>query len=121
MQWFKLLNVKIGLTLLLIVGLVGVAGISQSRPEPSNRETLVVDTISQPETLDPAWSFFTADSTILEQIYEHLVDYDKGSLGKFVPELATEVPTVENGGIAADGLTYTFTLRDGVTFWDGTP
>lgn len=94
---------------------------SKPRPEPSNRTTLIIDTISLPETLDPAWSFFTADSAIIEQMYEHLVDYKGGSLGEFIPELATEVPTVENGGISADGLTYTFQLRRGVTFWDGSP
>src|SRR5665647_3028788 len=33
-----------------------------------------------------------------------------------IPCLATEVPSVENGGISADGLTYTFHLRKGVKF-----
>ncbi|HEY6568322.1 MAG TPA: peptide ABC transporter substrate-binding protein [Actinomycetota bacterium] len=37
------------------------------------------------------------------------------------PELATEVPTQENGGISADGLTWTFHLRDGLTWSDGEP
>ena len=36
------------------------------------------------------------------------------------PSLATEVPTVENGLLSEDGLTYTFTLQEGVTFSDGT-
>ena len=30
------------------------------------------------------------------------------------PDLAREVPTRENGGVSADGLTYTFGLRRGV-------
>ncbi len=37
------------------------------------------------------------------------------------PELATEVPTKENGGISEDGLTWTFNIRDDVTWNDGTP
>jgi peptide/nickel transport system substrate-binding protein len=37
------------------------------------------------------------------------------------PELATEVPTKENGGISEDGLTWTFDIRDDVTWQDGTP
>ncbi len=120
-MWFLTSNhLRTLLTLALVVSLLGVVGISQSRPEPSNTETLVLDTISDPETLDPSWSFFTADSAILKQIYDNLIDYDGGSTGAFVPELAVEVPTVANGGISEDLLTYRFTLRDGVQFWDGT-
>ena len=33
-----------------------------------------------------------------------------------MPDLATEVPTAENGGISADGKVYTFHLREGVKF-----
>ena len=32
---------------------------------------------------------------------------------------ATEIPTIANGGISADGLTYTFKLRPDVTWSDG--
>jgi peptide/nickel transport system substrate-binding protein len=37
-----------------------------------------------------------------------------------VPDLAQEVPTTGNGGISADGKTYTIKLRDGAK-WDTTP
>ena len=40
---------------------------------------------------------------------------------EYVPALAREVPTLENGGLSADGLTYTFHLRDDVRWQDGTP
>jgi ABC-type transport system substrate-binding protein len=39
---------------------------------------------------------------------------------RLVPDLATELPSKENGEISADGLTYTFHLRRGVR-WDTTP
>jgi peptide/nickel transport system substrate-binding protein len=38
-----------------------------------------------------------------------------------VPELATEVPSKENGGISRDGLTITYHLRKGVVWSDGVP
>ncbi len=41
--------------------------------------------------------------------------------GAFVPNLAAEIPTQENGGISKDGLTWTIKLRDGVTWHDGAP
>jgi peptide/nickel transport system substrate-binding protein len=52
--------------------------------------------------------------------YDMLLNFDKNTLEP-APGIATEVPTVENGGISADGLTYTFTIRDDATWQDGEP
>jgi len=41
--------------------------------------------------------------------------------GKFVPNLATEIPSVENGGVSKDGLEWTIKLKSGVTWHDGAP
>jgi len=38
-----------------------------------------------------------------------------------VPELASEVPTQQNGGVSKDGLTITYHLRKGVKWSDGAP
>jgi peptide/nickel transport system substrate-binding protein len=40
---------------------------------------------------------------------------------QFVPELATAVPTLDNGGVSSDGLTITYHLRNGVLWQDGSP
>ncbi|MDE2482270.1 MAG: hypothetical protein KGN02_08765 [bacterium] len=37
------------------------------------------------------------------------------------PLLVTEIPTRENGGVSADGLTITYHLRHGIRFADGVP
>ena len=37
------------------------------------------------------------------------------------PRLLTEIPTVENGGVSEDGMTYTLKFTPGVTWHDGTP
>ncbi len=39
--------------------------------------------------------------------------------GEMVPKLATEIPTVENGGISEDLTSITWTLKEGVMWSDG--
>ena len=41
--------------------------------------------------------------------------------GNFVPELAADVPTADNGGVSADGLTITWKLKDCLFWSDGEP
>jgi peptide/nickel transport system substrate-binding protein len=50
---------------------------------------------------------------------EPLADFD--GTGAMVPFLAAEVPSLENGDVAADGLSVTWRLREGVTWHDGAP
>ncbi len=76
-------------------------------------------TFGEPETLDPALDYESAGGEILTYVYDTLIFYKKDSPVEFVPSLATEVPTLENGGISQDGLTYVFKIRDGVKFHDG--
>ncbi|WP_313370475.1 ABC transporter substrate-binding protein [Sedimentibacter sp.] len=52
------------------------------------------------------------DGYVSDLLFEHLVDNNKE--GEYVPELATWT-------ISDDHLTYTFTLKDGIKFSDGTP
>src|SRR5574342_1046742 len=72
------------------------------------------------DTLDPALDYETAGGEIIQNTYDTLIFYNKDNPVAYVPQLATEVPSVENGGISADGKTYTFKIRQGVKFHDGT-
>ncbi|MGW5350478.1 ABC transporter substrate-binding protein [Streptomyces sp. NPDC004031] len=69
--------------------------------------------------LDPA-AVYTQPSWNLQRLYERkLVDYapDPGPAGrKLLPDLATDTGTVSNGG-----RTWTFTLKAGLKYEDGTP
>ena len=48
---------------------------------------------------------------------EPLANYDPD--GAFVPKLATEIPTIDNGGISEDLMSITWTLKEGLLWSDG--
>jgi peptide/nickel transport system substrate-binding protein len=91
---------------------------SEGSPNP---DVLTSVSIGDPVTLDPAEAYDSASGAILTNTYETLVFYDRERTDKLIPVLAEEVPTVTNGGISQDGLTYTFKIRQGVTFHDKSP
>jgi len=60
----------------------------------------------------------SADLYELSHLYmSYLVETN--DRGQLIPEIATGVPTVEDGGISADGRTITYHLRHGVHWQDG--
>jgi ABC-type transport system substrate-binding protein/fibronectin type 3 domain-containing protein len=83
-------------------------------------DTFVMVGDGEPETLDPACDYEWHGQGIIQNVYETLVWYDGDDANELVPTLATNVPTVENGGVTSDGLYYLFLLRQGVKFHDGT-
>lgn len=85
------------------------------------QQTIVHGADEEPATLDPAEvEPGEGGESIIFHVYERLLTVGAGS-SDLVPQLATEVPSLENGLISEDGLTYTFPLREGVTFHDGSP
>jgi oligopeptide transport system substrate-binding protein len=68
-------------------------------------------------TLDPGILDAEVDSEIAQNIFNGLTRFDNNLT--IQPDIATDVPTASNGGVSADGLTYTFHLRKDVTFSNG--
>ncbi len=81
--------------------------------------TYVVQQFGDIDTLDPALGYDTASNAAIVNVYETLIFYNGPDPTTYVPVLATEVPSLENGGISEDGKVYTFNIRQGVTFHDG--
>ncbi|MCX7781391.1 MAG: peptide ABC transporter substrate-binding protein [Negativicutes bacterium] len=80
---------------------------------------LVYGSLQEPNTLNPLLSDLLATAEIGSLIFSGLVvANDKG---EWLPDLAQEVPSVQNGGISADGLSVAYRLRPGITWHDGTP
>ena len=98
----------------------GGGGEGEAPSEVKNPGVFVHALGGEPESLDPA---ATTDggfgNRAIIQMYDFLVDIPPDSADP-VPMIATEVPTKENGLVSPDGLTYTFPIRQGVKFHDGT-
>jgi len=75
--------------------------------------TLVAAISAEPDQLDPQVTSAYVSFQVLENVFDTLVEPDENL--EMVPSLA------ESWEISDDGLTYTFTLRDGVMWHDGTP
>ncbi len=99
----------------VIVGSVG-AYILMTPPVLTG-QTIVTETIGNPKYMDPHANYETRGSHVHYNVYETLYTYEWDSLrtDPVVPLLASDL------SISSDGLEYTFTLREGVTFHDGTP
>ncbi|MGC4105894.1 MAG: ABC transporter substrate-binding protein [Thermomicrobiales bacterium] len=81
--------------------------------EPAVGGSLTVRAVELGDTMDPAKTGSAQVSTTLRLVGDTLIakDYD----GNYVPWIA------ESWDISEDGLTWTFQIREGVTFHDGTP
>jgi peptide/nickel transport system substrate-binding protein len=94
---------------LAALGLAAPTALAQTPPN-----VLIVGQIAEPQSLDPHTVTATNDFRILVNVYDGLVRYKDGTLD-VEPSLA------ESWLVSNDGKTYTFKLRQGVTFHDGSP
>lgn len=110
--------------LFILVIAVVLAGCSDNKKSPAESNsspadsaspsgTLVVANEDDLNSLDPAAGFGTHTIRTLSNVYESLIKQDDS--GKIIPGLATSWEP------SADGLEYTFKLRQNVKFQDGTP
>ena len=86
-------------------------GGAQSDVDPEGHITL--NTASEPDTIDPQKSSFVNEIAQAAFVFEGLMTFDSKTT-KPVPAAAAAQPKV-----SADGLKYTFTLRDGLKYSDG--
>ena len=72
-----------------------------------------------PTLLNPHFSTGTKDQDGCRLFYEPLASWDPD--GHMVPILVTEIPSVENGGLAADAKSVTWKIKPGIKWHDGKP
>ncbi len=78
--------------------------------------TLTVYSSEDFEHLDPGEAYFTNDYTVMYATQRPLFTYPPNSSTTLVPDLATSIPTVANGGISDGGKTVTVHIQPGVRF-----
>jgi peptide/nickel transport system substrate-binding protein len=107
----------LALTLGACAGATGGAG---GDGEIRNAGIIVHHQNAEPTSLDPARTEQgEKGEAFIDNVYERLLDVGVDG-PDLIPSLATEVPTTENGLVTEDRLVYTFPLREGVVFHDGT-
>ena len=86
---------------------------------PAKPRGQVIAALSQePTVFHPLMPGIEVDQGVWWQLFSQLWFIDPD--GNFVPDLAREIPTIENGGLSADGLTWKIKLRSNVKWHDGT-
>jgi peptide/nickel transport system substrate-binding protein len=91
----------------------------RAQDQPKKGGQVIIGLTQEPTRFNPILSILEVDRGVQFGVFDSLWRIDQNA--QFVPNLATEIPTVDNGGISADGLSYTFKLRSDAKWHDGTP
>ena len=108
---------KICISLGLTMAIASCGGTTET--SSSNSGTLRLLYWQAPTILNPHLSTGFKDAEASRITLEPLASFDNE--GNLIPFLAAEIPTVENGGVAEDGKSVTWKLRQDVKWSDGTP
>lgn len=84
-------------------------------PDPADRNGEITTVAAEPDTIDPQKESFPNEIAQTMMVYEPLLTFDPKTL-RPVPAAARALPAVSD-----DGLTVTFTLRDGLRYSDDRP
>ncbi|HFD39913.1 MAG TPA: peptide ABC transporter substrate-binding protein [Anaerolineae bacterium] len=79
--------------------------------------TLVLGFYQEPELLNPAIRTQTVADWAGDFMESSMIEVSPD--GEYYPQLAKEVPSVQNGGVSEDGLTIKVNLKEGILWEDG--
>ena len=118
--------VGLGLTAPLAAQMLASAGVAQAQSKLTYKPTkrggggaLKVLWWQGATLLNPHFATGTKDQDGSRIFYEPLASWDPD--GNLSPVLASEIPSVQNGGVSKDGRSVTWKLKKNVTWHDGKP
>ncbi len=106
---------KLLATALALLMALSLAACGKGNQQTAAKDSIVIALDSDYQTLHPANWTTTVEHNIDNQIYDKLVAEDLENPGKLVGRIA------ESWDISDDACCYTFHLRKGITFHNGTP
>jgi peptide/nickel transport system substrate-binding protein len=92
-------------------------GENQTSTETSDQQVLRLLYWQAPTILNPHLATGFKDFDAARIVYEPLASYDQND--QLVPFLAAEIPSIENGGVAEDGRSVTWKLKQNIQWADG--
>lgn len=95
------------------------AGTEEPGTKPKPQGQVIIGLSQEPTSFHPLMPGIEVDQGVRFALFSPLWGVDE--TGTFFPVLATEVPSIENGGISEDGLSWKVTLRNDVKWHDGQP
>ena len=110
---------RLFLVVLAAIVAAGISGCSKAGNGGGVGDTLSVAIPVNVTQLNPILSTDAITNAIDSLMFDQLVTLD--THGNDVPDLASVVPTLANGGISKDGLTLTYHLRKNAVWSDGVP
>ena len=86
---------------------------------PAADQVLRLRIQGEPKTIDPHLTNQASEISLTRALFSGLFTYDEDL--SVVPNLAVEMPSIANGGISEDGLTYTIKINPDAMWSDGQP
>jgi ABC-type transport system substrate-binding protein len=101
------------LPLAALLGALAIAACRGGESNPERRTLIDSRDNYDPRSLDPALATDVPSGRAVSYLYDGLM--------RFTPDARLEPALAERSEVSPDGRTYTFHLRRGVKFHDGTP
>jgi peptide/nickel transport system substrate-binding protein len=122
---FKMASMRRVRYLALVALWFGAATLGPARPgawaddASGGRSELRVGVEQEPATLNPVIGTLLVETDVDNLVFDGLFRHDRS--GNLIPDLATRVPTLQNGDISHDGRTITYHLVRNARWHDGAP